>query len=61
MSIKFFTGALRFVPIFTAEEHVKEISCTVFLNDDGLEKLRIKFHTDKGKVFDVVVQYESFY
>ncbi len=39
---------------------MKEIAYQIFLDADGLEKLRIKFHTDKGKILDVVVQYESF-
>ncbi len=39
---------------------MKEISYQIFLNADELEKLRIKIHTDKGKILDIVVQYESF-
>ncbi len=39
---------------------MKEINYQIFLDADGTEKLRIRFHTDKGKVLDVVVQYESF-
>lgn len=39
---------------------MKEIAYQVFLDADGLEKLRIRFHTDRGKLLDVVVQYESF-
>lgn len=39
---------------------MKEIAYQIFLDADGFEKLRIKFHTDKGKILDVVVQYESF-
>lgn len=39
---------------------MKEISYQIFLDAAGLEQLRIRFHTDKGKVLDVVVQYESF-
>jgi hypothetical protein len=30
-----------------------------FLDGEGEEKLRIKFHTEKGKVLDVVIQYET--
>ena len=39
---------------------MKEISYQKFLDDDESEKLRIKIRTDKGKVIDIVVQYESF-
>lgn len=39
---------------------MKEISYQIFLDGDELEKLRIKIHTDKGKILDIVVQYESF-
>lgn len=39
---------------------MKEIAYQKFLDEDEFEKLRIKIHTDKGKVLDVVVQYESF-
>lgn len=39
---------------------MKEIAYQIFLDTDGFEKLRIKFHSDKGKILDVVVQYESF-
>ncbi|MEP7170499.1 MAG: hypothetical protein ABI855_14110 [Bacteroidota bacterium] len=39
---------------------MKEISYQKFLNDDENEKLRIKISTEKGKVTDVVIQYESF-
>jgi hypothetical protein len=39
---------------------LKEIAYQKFLDEDEFEKLRIKIHTDKGKVLDVVVQYESF-
>ena len=39
---------------------MKEISYQIFLNDDEVEKLRIKIHTDKGKILDIVVQYESY-
>ena len=39
---------------------MKEISYQIFLDVDKLEKLRIKIHTDKGKILDIVVQYESF-
>ena len=38
---------------------MKEISYQIFLNRGELEKLRIRFHTDKGSVLDIVVQYES--
>lgn len=38
---------------------MKEIAYQIFLDADGFERLRIRFHTNKGKVLDVVVQYES--
>lgn len=42
------------------EQGLKEISYQLFLDANGLEQLRIRFRTDKGKVIDVVAQYESF-
>ena len=39
---------------------MKEIAYQIFLDADGLKKLRIRFHSDKGKILNVVVQYESF-
>ena len=39
---------------------VKETAYQTFLDADELERLRIKIHTDKGRILDIVVQYESF-
>lgn len=39
---------------------MKEISYQKFLDVDELEKLRLKIITEKGRVIDMVVQYESF-
>ena len=39
---------------------MKEISFQKFLDNSRTEKLRIKIRTEKGKVKDIVVQYESF-
>jgi hypothetical protein len=39
---------------------MKEIAYQTFLNADELDRLRIKIHTDKGRILDIVVQYESF-
>jgi hypothetical protein len=38
---------------------MKEIAYEIFLDEKDLEKLRIRIHTNKGQVLDVVVQYES--
>ena len=38
---------------------MKQIAYELFLDEDDLEKLRIRIHTNKGQVIDVVVQYES--
>jgi hypothetical protein len=38
---------------------MKEIAYETFLDEEDLEKLRIRIHTNKGQVSDVVVQYES--
>jgi hypothetical protein len=34
---------------------VKEVAFTNFLDEEGNEKLRIRIHTDQGKLIDVVV------
>ena len=39
---------------------MKEISYQKFIDNDELDKLRIKIKTEKGRVTDIVVQYESF-
>jgi trehalose-6-phosphatase len=39
---------------------MKEISYQKFLDEDEYERLRIKIHSEKGKLIDIVVQYESF-
>jgi hypothetical protein len=39
---------------------MKEISYEIFLDEEGLERGRIRIRTSKGQVVDVVVQYESF-
>ena len=39
---------------------MKEIAYQIYLDADGREQLRIRFYTDKGKVLDIVVQYQSF-
>ncbi len=39
---------------------MKEISYQKFLDNEETEKLRLKIQTERGKVIDVVVQYESF-
>ncbi len=39
---------------------MKEVAFIKFLDERGYEKLRIKIHTEQGKLVDVVVQYESF-
>ena len=39
---------------------MKEISYQKFLDDDEYEKLRIKIHSEKGQLVDIVIQYESF-
>ena len=39
---------------------LREISYQKFLDSNELEKLRIKIKVEKGKVMDMVVQYESF-
>ncbi len=46
--------------IFNETVSLKEIAYKIFLDVNGIERLRIKFYTDKGKILDVVVQYESF-
>ena len=38
---------------------MKEIAYLKILDDEGEEQLRIKIHTEKGKVLDVVIQYET--
>jgi len=38
---------------------VKEISYQTFLKNNEEEKLRIRIKTEKGKVVDMVVQYET--
>jgi len=38
---------------------MKTISYQKFLDNNAQEKLRIRIKTDKGKVIDIVVQYES--
>ena len=44
----------------TKRKSVKEIIYQKFLDVDELEKLRMRIKTEKGKVIDMVVQYESF-
>jgi hypothetical protein len=39
---------------------MKEISYQKFLDEDENERLRIKIHSEKGKLTDIVIQYESF-
>lgn len=39
---------------------MKEISYQKFLDEDEYERLRIKIHSEKGKLIDIVIQYESF-
>ena len=39
---------------------MKEVSYQKYLDDYELERLRIRIHTEKGKLIDVVIQYESF-
>jgi len=39
---------------------VKEISYQKFIGNSETEKLRMRIRTEKGKVLDMVVQYESF-
>lgn len=39
---------------------MKETSYEKFLDEFEHERLRIKIHVEKGKLIDVVVQYESF-
>ena len=39
---------------------MKEISYQKFLDDGELERLRIKIHSEKGELIDIVIQYESF-
>lgn len=39
---------------------MKEISYQKFIDNDEQDKLRIKIRTEKGKVTDIVVQYESY-
>ncbi len=38
---------------------MRTISYQKFLDNNAQEKLRIRIKTDKGKVIDIVVQYES--
>ena len=38
---------------------MKEISYQKFLDDDEKELLRIRIWTEKGKITDIVIQYES--
>src|ERR1035437_677680 len=38
---------------------MKEISYQKFLDEDEYERLRIKIHSEKGKLIDIVIQYES--
>lgn len=38
---------------------MKEIAFQKFLDDFEYEKLRIKIHSDKGQLIDIVIQYES--
>lgn len=38
---------------------MREISYQKFLDDNELERLRLRIKTDKGKVIDIVVQYET--
>ena len=38
---------------------MKTISYQKFLDNNAQEKLRLRIKTDKGKVIDIVVQYES--
>ncbi len=39
---------------------MKEIAYQKFLDESEFERLRIKIHTEKGILIDIVVQYESF-
>ena len=39
---------------------MKEISYQKFLDDYEFERLRIKIHSEKGELIDIVIQYESF-
>lgn len=39
---------------------MKEISYQKFLDDNECERLRIKIHSEKGQLVDIVIQYESF-
>ncbi|MEO5571721.1 MAG: hypothetical protein ABIT08_13565 [Bacteroidia bacterium] len=39
---------------------MKEISYQKFLDNNESERLRIRIKTEKGKVIDLVVQYESY-
>jgi hypothetical protein len=39
---------------------MKEISYQKFLDDYEFERLRIKIHSQKGELRDIVIQYESF-
>lgn len=39
---------------------MKEISYQKFLDENEYERLRIKIHSEKGKLIDIVIQYESF-
>jgi|ERR1035437_976352 hypothetical protein len=47
------------ISIFAANK-MKEISYKKFLDDSEHEQLRIKIRTEKGKIKDMVVQYESY-
>lgn len=40
---------------------MKEISYQVFLDEAENEKLRIKIKPEKGKVTDMVIQYETYF
>lgn len=39
---------------------MKEVFYFRYLDDDSIERIRIRFKTDKGKFIFVVIQYESY-
>lgn len=52
---------LEIIVVLQKENKVKEISYQKFLDSDELEKLRMKIIVEKGKVINMVVQYETFF
>lgn len=48
-----------FAYISRKEIKVREIAYQKFLDDNELERLRLRIKTDKGEVIDIVVQYET--